>query len=331
MAAREDLSAQLRRIASLLARHAGDAGAAPDETAGEPRPASDPESSPLALLCSIFGLTPFERDVLLLCAGCELDADCATLVARLQDGGPPTFALALAALPEAHWSALLPTGPLRYWRLVELGAGASLVGSGLRIDERILHALLGLHYLDERLDTLIEIAPRPEPLPSQEALAERIAAAWQDAAARNDAPPLLQLCGADPKLRQDIAATASALVGCALLVVRVGDLPEEQAESERLQRLWEREALLVRGVRMIVDDRTDADAGGDRRLDRLLERAKGALILSSAIPRPAGAPTMLTFEVAMPTPDEHGPPPGKKGLLGPAAAAATKRGGVRRA
>src|SRR6266498_3659797 len=54
------------------------------------------------------------------------------------------FGLALAALPGAHWSALSPTGPLRRWRLIEVGEGPSLVASPLRLDERILHFVAGL-------------------------------------------------------------------------------------------------------------------------------------------------------------------------------------------
>ena len=48
--------------------------------------------------------------MVLLCAGIELDSTVAPLCAAAQ-GDParayPTFSLALAALPEAHWSALL--------------------------------------------------------------------------------------------------------------------------------------------------------------------------------------------------------------------------------
>jgi hypothetical protein len=67
----------------------------------------------------------------------------------------PTFSLALAALPEAHWSAITPGAPLRYWRLVEPGPGDAITTSPLRIDERILHYLTGQQYLDERLQGLV--------------------------------------------------------------------------------------------------------------------------------------------------------------------------------
>ena len=99
--------------------------------------------------------------MLLLCAATELDGNIAPLCARAA-GDParpyPTFGLALTALAEPHWSALAPVAPLRRWRLVELvNAGVEpLATTRLRIDERVLHHLAGLDYLDERLATTMK-------------------------------------------------------------------------------------------------------------------------------------------------------------------------------
>src|SRR3712207_4477264 len=99
--------------------------------------------SALALMCATLGLSPFERQILVLCAGIELDAAFAGLCAAAQADprrGFPTFSLALAALDQPHWSALTPEAPLRHWRLVEVvhQPGTPLTLSPLRIDERIL-------------------------------------------------------------------------------------------------------------------------------------------------------------------------------------------------
>src|SRR5258708_18394443 len=158
------LLAELARVRSLLARRAirDEAGAREDSSeeafAGEPeiRKAGAEMAAPTALqnLCSIFSLSAFERDVLLLCAGIELDSafagHCAGASGDLRKMYP-TFSLALATLPEPHWSALLPCASLRRWRLIELSDTESITTSALRIDERILHYLTGLSYLDERL------------------------------------------------------------------------------------------------------------------------------------------------------------------------------------
>ena len=118
------------------------------------RSTDTPEGSPaqapaLDRLCRVFGLSAFERDVLLLCTGVELDSAFAEIV------GEPTFGLALAKLPDAHWSALSPGGPLRHWRLIDLQGGNRIVQARLRIDERVLHYLLGIQELDARLAGLV--------------------------------------------------------------------------------------------------------------------------------------------------------------------------------
>jgi hypothetical protein len=79
-------------------------------------------------LAKMFGLSPFERAVVLLCAGAELDSSFAAACAAAHGNAQqtyPTFGLALATLADAHWSALAPDAPLRYWRLVEFAAGGS--------------------------------------------------------------------------------------------------------------------------------------------------------------------------------------------------------------
>src|SRR5262249_34188131 len=147
---------------------------------GRPAPAGGPETADTAIgaLATIFGLSAFERDVLLLCAGVELDSSLADLCATLH-GDPArrfaTFGLVLAALDGAHWRALAQTAPLRRWQFVELADQGSVTASALRIDERILHHLAGVEYLDVRLDGLVETAATVPLPPSQAAAAARVA------------------------------------------------------------------------------------------------------------------------------------------------------------
>jgi hypothetical protein len=141
-----------------------------------------PSHSALDALCDSFGLSPFERDLLLQCAGVELDSGFAQLCATAQ-GDPqrayPTFSLALAALDGPHWSAITPTAPLRRWRLIEVGLGETLTSSPLRIDERVLHHLTGLSCLDSRLQGLVEPLATPADLPgSHHELALRLCRLW---------------------------------------------------------------------------------------------------------------------------------------------------------
>src|SRR5205085_5551212 len=76
----------------------------------------------LAVLAQRLGLSRFERDVLLLCAGTALDTRVAALCARAQDDPAkpyPTFALALVLFDDPAWVAVTPDGPLRHWGLLE--------------------------------------------------------------------------------------------------------------------------------------------------------------------------------------------------------------------
>ncbi len=80
-----------------------------------------PSASAIEACCAAFGLSSFERSVLLLCGAHEMDTG---LSARLHDlheelalpvpvPTAPTFALAMAQFKDAHWSAIVPGGVLR--------------------------------------------------------------------------------------------------------------------------------------------------------------------------------------------------------------------------
>ncbi|MFD0428258.1 hypothetical protein ACFQ60_09360 [Streptomyces zhihengii] len=133
--------------------------------AGQEAPAV-PEA--LDALVACFGLSAFERDIVLLTAAAELEPTTAARCAAAcgdPERAHPTFSLALAVLDEPHWSALTPVAPLRRWRIVELDDETRLTTSRLRLDERILHFLLSSPYLDARLHGMLRRVPVPDRLP----------------------------------------------------------------------------------------------------------------------------------------------------------------------
>ena len=208
---------------------------------------------PLDAICTMFDLSPFARDVLLLCAGIELDSRFATLCAALHGdpGRPwPTFSLALATLPDAHWSALTPSAPLRRWKLVELGNGG-LTSAPLRIDERILHYLCGINEPDARLAGAVERVSTSESgaSPSIAAMAERVVRAWT---MRGETPPPVQLTSRDAESRRVAAAESCARLGFGLLALNAASLPATPAEGDTFARLLEREAWLS-GAAVLLD------------------------------------------------------------------------------
>ena len=145
------------QFARLKARLAGEESIAEQASVVDSR-AALPAPAAIDRLVHNFGLSPFERDVLLLCAGAEMDSKLASLCATAQGNAQhtyATFSLALALLNDPHWSALAPTSPLRRWRLIATTDEKSLVDTRLRIDERVLHFLAGVNYLDTRLEPLL--------------------------------------------------------------------------------------------------------------------------------------------------------------------------------
>lgn len=112
------------------------------------------------VLAERFALSPFERSVLLLAAGVEMDGELAPLCCAAGPAGPGPFALALAVLPDAHWSALTPHAPLRRWRLLDTVGDGALLTARLQIDERVLHYLAGIDELDARLRPCCASGPR---------------------------------------------------------------------------------------------------------------------------------------------------------------------------
>lgn len=225
------------------------------KSASDPIPDSSiATQTTLRSLCHAFNLSPFEQDLLLLCAGVELSGSIAQLCATAQ-GSPqlayPTFSLALAALPDAHWSAIAPVSPLRHWRLIEVSNGDSLTQSRLRIDERVLHYLNGVFYLDDRLRGWVEPLSLDAPLPpSHQALVDRITAALS----RAQLPPVIQLCGDDRDAQEAIATAACEALGLQLHRLPAADLPTTPAERDALARLWQREAILSRSALLVECD-----------------------------------------------------------------------------
>ena len=286
------LTLALDELGETLGRHRVDShGSAPDASPSRRQAALDSYAGSmqvppaLEVLCETFRLSRFERNILLLCAGVELDGEFARRSAdALGQRHPiaPTYSLALAALPDAHWSALAPGSPLRRWRLVEIKPGDSLTTSPLQIDERILHYVAGISYLDPRLESLLEpLAPGGDLVPSYHGVAERIGELWSNASV-DLALPVVQLHGQDPEAKHLIVTTACKALGFTAYRFDSALLPASPAELDALSRLWAREAALIAGV--LVIDCHDVDAGDAARrsaIKHFFETTSGALVAAT--------------------------------------------------
>ena len=261
-------------------------------------------SGPAALdvLCAAFGLTSFERGIVLLCAGVELDKAIADACLELQGDRVPTFALALATLPDIAWGPMSPDAPLRCWRIIDIGQGPTLSTRRLRIDEYVLHYLLGLSTMDERLFDLFAPVDEPAPItPSQRALAERVAALWSADTAADASPPVVSLCGRTPSTQRAVAAHAAAHCGLRLYAVDARDLPETSSERLSASRLWQRHAALTASA-LLIEVTSDASAA---RAAAFAERLRGVQLLAAPDPvRLRGRP-VLRMDVGKPLAGEQ--------------------------
>ena len=304
------------RIARLLSLPAESTPVAVSEPVSSQNPAA------IDALCDTFGLSTFERGVLLMCAGVELDSRFSELYrAASKDARSPLpiFSLALAALEGAHWSALLPGRPLRFWHLIEVLPGDVLTACPLKIDERILHYLAGTYSLDERVRSLTDSVATATKLPeTHDTLALQVAKAWTNGG-ENILAPVIQLCGAETFAKRAIGAAACALSGMQIRLLQAALVPRAVPELDLFVRLWEREVALHPACLLIeYDDLESSDAQGEAAVNRLLGKLRGPVLLSVRERRKPIERLVLSFDVDRPTAVEQSKI--WRQALGPAAA-----------
>ncbi len=271
-----------------------------DAATHQQREPLDPPSA-IDQIAETFALSTFERQILLLCAGIEMDSTLATQCSealgfgRNDRRGAISFSLALAVLDEPHWSALAPSSPLRRFHLVELESGHGLTSAPLRIDERILHYLAGVNELDSRLEPLLQTRSHPYWIAEEHVLIANDARRTLDIHSPN--APVLHLCGDDPRGQEDIAAVIARNVGRQLFILpiesigglstatsRLGHsetLSADQSESaSQFAALWARESAMLPAVLLVQCGAATLSAAATQ----LMERLPAPLILASRDP-----------------------------------------------
>jgi hypothetical protein len=271
----------------------------PDWAVNQPPPA-------LETLCRVFRLSDFERGILLLCAAVEMEPTLAQRCAVLQGNPPrpyPTFHLALRYLPNPHWDALAPISPLRHWQLLTVTGEDLLATRPLRIDERILHYLLGIAYLDSQIEGSMLLLSAPDSLPpSQRAVATQIQQQWQQRG--EPVPPLINLCGADATSRNDIAAAACQALGVRLYALDAADLPGEIEGRDRFRRRWDREAALSGSALLIYHSASPSDSSSRDQppaLITFLRKLKSRVVISTGEAIAIPQRTLIRLEVPHPS------------------------------
>lgn len=264
--------------------------------------------STLEKLCQIFNLSSSERDILLLCTAIEFEASLANLYAAA-NGNPqmnyPTFYLAREILSETHWSAIAPTSPLRRWQMIEVGSSNSFTSSPLRIDERILHYLMGVRHLDKRLFELVELVSIQDNLVySHDKIVKQIVEIWSQSPSYR--LPILQLCGEDINNKRAIACAACYTLQLNLYAISAEKIPTDTNHLQQFIRLWKREYALNSIVLLLECQNLETfDTNQERAISQFIESIKYPLIISNDERRRQRLRPFITFDIYNPTAQEQ--------------------------
>lgn len=255
-------------------------------------------------LCAGFSLSVGQRELLVLAAAAELDPaamsgdravrSCCDTVLSAVD------ALELAG--QAEWSDLSPSGPLRRWRLVHLSESDPLHGS-LRVDERVLFALLGVHTVDPGLQSigrpLRPIDDAADRLPTVVTAAADAARHWATPASVDAMVPVLDIAAEDRGLARRTAVVAAEYLGRCLWEIEASALPMSPGELDALAVLLERDAVLADLAVVVTDD--DAGPESRRALVRLIDRCSAPVAVIGGSGRRAWRRATSHIAVATPT------------------------------
>lgn len=279
----------------------------PDSVFPLPPSGLDPFSS-IEQLCHIFGLNEFERDIILLCAGVELNRKWGELIAKIQGDQQailPTFGLVLSVFPSQHWSAISPLSNLRKWKLIELINGKTLALTSLRIDERILHFICGLQGIDERLLGMIEPNLPFVPLvDSHSNMIQFITELWTTSPSED--LPVIQLLGEDRITKRSIAVSVANHFQFNHYVISGETLPSDPAQSYVVHCLWKRECLLRPSILILDCDTFSAeDQQKENNLVRFLDHVNCPLIILAQDRRSSRYKSLVTYDIESPTTAEQ--------------------------
>ncbi|WP_395715201.1 ATP-binding protein [Reyranella sp.] len=218
-----------------------------------------------------FGLSVFERELLLLAAGLELDQGLRAAVATLNGGASSraSYGLGLATLAAPHWRALSSDSALRQWHMIEPETGPHLTQAALQIDERIVHFVTGVPASDPVLAGVATVVAPGHDIEDEDAsLAARIAHTLS-APDHPGAVAVLHDQDRDPALRRDMALAVLTRLSRPGLWLESRDLPADPEALLRLAVHVDREAALVGCLPVVSIDGAGSEVAALRLVARL--------------------------------------------------------------
>jgi hypothetical protein len=258
-----------------------------------PAAEADPPRTAACEVAERFGLDPFGRNVLLLCAYAALEPEAQEIMARLLGDSmvtAPTVSLVLARLPGAHWQALAADAPLRRVGLVEIEGTGSVVNARLRLAEPVLFRLIGAPGLHGGAAAALR------PLAVRQVLAPNRAALAAEIAERLRLPddPILHLVGTDPEGKLCAFAHAAASEGTAAYALNSQLLPQSATELMAFSTAIARDLALIE-ARLVL---THEETGDSRMAELFAEIYPGPLAVASTEAMRVGS--RMAFRLDMP-------------------------------
>ena len=205
--------------------------------------------------------------------------------ARGTGAGRPDLSLALAMTPDGGWEALCPEAPLRRWRMIELHGSGPLMRRELGVDERILHYLMGVNYLDSMLEGIVSVVTEKAILSGrQRALADHLADIWSSA--NTGGWPVLLIAGRDALTKRIVMADVCRSAQLRLYRINAADIPSAWTERQGLAIYGDRELALSDGALLIEceHDGPGGDAAADAAAVRLANVLNGPVAIASPDP-----------------------------------------------
>ncbi|MGF6227958.1 hypothetical protein QFZ27_001913 [Inquilinus ginsengisoli] len=245
-------------------------------------------------MAAVFGLGPVDTLLLLLAAAAELEP------AQLH-GRRPTLGMALQLAGDEVRAAITPQSPLRRWRMIDLEGGGAQAERVLKLDERVLNHLLGVDYLDPRLDGLVApVESLADPALAEAEMAVRLERHW---VADDSGWPILQLCGAGVETKQMVAGALCLKRGQRLFRLSRPDIPRSAFERHALARLCDREMAFSDGVLLIDGEGSGDDE--DRIAAGFVDQLLGPVILAGRDALTLQRPRRLRMDMPTPSVDER--------------------------
>ena len=258
----------------------------------------------LETMIQVLGLSGFEKNILLLCTGVELDARFSVLLYKINGNSQPSFALALSVFNESHWSAISPGGTLRYWNIIEIGKGSIKTQAPINLDEHILYFLTGVGTVNEKLLSFadpVHITEQPSPQ-QQQKLNELVVGKLQG----NEIFPSIILTGNDVRDKGIAAKYIADKTGLQLFKIPALSLQQGNVEVSELAKLWNREAMLSRYMLMLECEQVElSDKQRLQPLHYFVSKIKGPLIISTDGWMPELDGAKLIMDIPKPTGEEQ--------------------------